>query len=216
MADQADHRKDPPRPPRRRAPDGGLLREDDVPTPTRIERAAARLFAAEGIDAATTRRIASLAGVSEGAIYRHFPSKEAIARTLFIDIHERLARLVRETTATGRTIEDQAGAIVEAYCKTADEDWTLFAFHLTSTAHFLPTPPGDDNPVLAAEQIVAAAMARGEIAKGDPVLVAAMALGVVLQTALHKAYGRIDGPLTAHAPELKRAVVAVLKSGGSS
>lgn len=185
-------------------------------TRTRIERAALALFARDGIDAATTRNIAGAAGLSEGALYRHFPSKAAIAETLFISIHERLARLVRETSATGLRIEEQAEAIVEAYCRTADEDWTLFAYHLLSTAHFLPTPPGDDNPVAAAEDIVAAAMARGEIAKGEPVVVAAMALGVVLQTALHKAHGRLEGPLSAHAPAMKRAVAAVLKSGASS
>jgi AcrR family transcriptional regulator len=174
------------------------------------------LFAARGIEAATTRAIAAAAGISEGALYRHFPSKEAIAERLFIMIHERLARLVRESSATGLAIEERARAIVAAYCATADEDWTLFAYHLLSTAHFLPTPPGDDNPAAAAEDIVAAAMARGEIPKGDPVIVAAMALGVVLQTALHKAHGRIEGPLSAHAETLAAGVMAVLKSGASS
>ncbi len=182
----------------------------------RIERAALQLFVERGVDATTTREIAAAAGLSEGALYRHFPSKEAIAEGLFIAMHERLARLVRETSATGLTIDEQAEAIVNAYCRTADEDWTHFAYHLLSTAHFLPTPPGDDNPVAAAEDVVAAAMARGDIPKSDPALVAAMALGVVLQTALHKAYGRIDGPLSAHAPALAKGVVAVLKSGASS
>lgn len=183
----------------------------DGTTRARIERAALGAFAARGIDAATTREIAAGAGLSEGALYRHYPSKQAIARGLFIAIHERLAGLVRATTATGLAIEDQADAIVRAYCRTADEDWTLFAFHLLSTAHFLPTPPGDDNPVAAIEDVVRLAMARGEIAAGDPALVAAMALGVVLQPALHKAHGRLDGPLLPLAPQLARAVVAVLK-----
>lgn len=186
--------------------------EDGTPVSTRerIERAALAEFVSRGVDAATTREIAAAAGLSEGALYRHFPSKEAIAETLFVAIHERLARLVREAGARERGIADQAGAIVDAYCRTADEDWTLFAYHLLTTAHFLPTPPGDDNPVLAVEEIVAAAMARGEIPMGDAVLVAAMALGAVLQPALHKAHGRLDGPLAAHAPALKRGVLAVL------
>lgn len=185
-------------------------------TRAKIERAALDAFAAASVDAATTREIARRAGVSEGALYRHFPSKAAIAETLFAGIHERLARLVRETSATGVSIEEQAAAIVEAYCRTADADWTLFSFHLLSTSHFLPSPPGDDDPVSAAEDVVAAAMARGEIPAGDPALVAAMALGVVLQTALVIIYGRLDGPLSAHAPGLALAVLAVLKSGKSS
>lgn len=182
----------------------------DGTTAARIERAALAQFVGRGIDAATTREIAAAAGLSEGALYRHFPSKDAIAETLFAAIHERLARLVREAAQAGANLGAQADAIVDAYCRTADDDWTLFAYHLISTAHFLPTPPGEDNPVAAAEEIVAAAMARGEIGRGDPALVAAMALGVVLQPALHKAYGRLEGPLSAHAPALKRAVRAVL------
>lgn len=181
-------------------------------TRARIERAALDLFAAEGVDAATTRRIAAAAGLSEGALYRHFPSKEAIARTLFAAIHERLARLVREAGAGGRTIEEKAAAIVEGYARAADDDWTLFAFHLLSTAHFLPTPPGEDNPVAAVEDIVAAAMASGEIAGGDIALRAAMALGAVQQAALHKVYGRVTGNLTSHAPALTRAVIAILRA----
>lgn len=185
-------------------------------TRTKIERGALAAFAESGIDAATTREIARRAGVSEGALYRHFPSKEAIAATLFAAIHERLARLVRETSATGVAIEEQAAAIVGAYCRTADADWTLFSFHLLSTAHFLPTPPGADDPVAAAEDVVAAAMARGEIPPSDAALLAAMALGVVLQTALHIVYGRLEGPLSAHAPRLAGAVLAVLRSGSPS
>lgn len=183
----------------------------DGTTRARIERAALDLFAAKGVDAATTREIAAAAGLSEGALYRHFASKEEIAASLFATIHERLARLVREAGAHGSSIEDKAAAIVDAYCQTADEDWTLFSYHLLSTARFLPTPPGDDNPVLAAEEVVAAAMSAGEIPNGDPPLVAAMALGVVLQPALHKAYGRLDGPLSAQSAALKQGVVAVLR-----
>ena len=39
-----------------------------------------------------------------------------------------------------------------------------------------------------------------------------MALGVVLQAALHKFYGRIEGALGLHRPALTSAVIAVLKS----
>lgn len=197
-----------------RAPQGALKAEPpaDTSTRSRIERAALALFVARGVDAATTRLIAAEAGLSEGALYRHFPSKEAIAESLFVDIHERLARIIRAAARAADGIGAEADAVVDAYCRTADEDWLLFSYHLLSTAHFLPTPPGADNPVAAAEEIIASAMTRGEIIKGDAALVAAMALGVVLQPALHKAYGRLEGPLSVHAAALKGAVRAVLSS----
>ncbi|MEQ1930670.1 MAG: TetR/AcrR family transcriptional regulator [Parvularculaceae bacterium] len=187
--------------------------ELNSPARKRIEKAAARLFGSQGIDGTTTREIAKAAECSEGVIYRHWPSKEALALYLFNSVHLKLAGYLRYTNAKGVRIDDQASAIVEIYCGLADMQWDLFAFHLMSTNYFLPTPEGEDNPVAAAEDIVRGAMARGEIPEGDPVIVAAMALGVVLQPALHKVYGRLGGSLTPHAPAIKRAVIAVLTAG---
>ena len=44
----------------------------------------------------------------------------------------------------------------------------------------------------------------------DPRVLAAMIVGVVLQTAQNKAYGRIDNPMSAHAPLMTKAVQAIL------
>ena len=44
----------------------------------KIERAALKLFISEGVDAATTREIADVAGVSEGALYRHYKGKDEL------------------------------------------------------------------------------------------------------------------------------------------
>ena len=174
------------------------------------------LFVAQGIEGATTREIASAAGMSEGALYRHFKGKEEIARHLFQAIHERLARLVRDAGKSASTIDQQASAIVDAYCATADDDWTLFSYHLLSMAHFLPTPPGDDDPVSATEDLINAAIAKGDLTQQDAKLTAAMALGVVLQPALHKAYGRLTHPLSTYSQQFKRNIIAVLHSNAQN
>ncbi|MEL7490755.1 MAG: TetR/AcrR family transcriptional regulator [Pseudomonadota bacterium] len=181
-------------------------------TKARIERAALGLFVEKGVAGATTREIAGAAGVSEGALYRYFKSKEAIAQHLFAAIHEKLAGLVRNAGTSAEGVEAQAEAVIDAYCGAADEDWTLFTFHLLSIDHFLPTPPGRDDPVSATEDIIAAAIDRGELPACDARILAAMALGVVLQPALHKAYGRLDAPLSAYADQFKSAIRAVLSS----
>lgn len=180
----------------------------------RIERAALDLFVARGVDAATTREIAAAAGVSEGAIYRHFDSKDELAAALFLSIHTRLAALVRAAARNRKGIAEQTGAIVDAYCATADEDFPLFAFHLLHAHRFLPTPEGADNPVDAVEDIISAAMRRREIARGEPGFIGGMALGVVLQTALQIHYGRIKGPLSAYANDLVTAALAVMRPLG--
>jgi AcrR family transcriptional regulator len=49
----------------------------------KVMRAAVRLFVEKGIDGTTTKDIAAKSGVSEGALYRHFKSKEDLAYHLF-------------------------------------------------------------------------------------------------------------------------------------
>ena len=177
----------------------------------RIERAALDLFVARGVDAATTKEIARAAGVSEGSIYRHFDSKDALASALFLSIHQRLATLVRNAARSKKGIAEQTAAIVDAYCETADADFALFKFHLLYLHRFLPTPEGVDNPVDAVEDIISTAMKRREIQRGEPGFIGGLALGVVLQTALQIAYGRIEGPLSQYANDLVTAALAVMR-----
>jgi AcrR family transcriptional regulator len=186
-------------------------------TKARIERAALTLFCARGVDAVTTREIAGASGVSEGALYRHYPSKESLAETMFFSIHKRLADEIRIAAKAGGGFDAQARAIVSAYVRVADEDWTLFSYHLLTTHRFLPftdasARQSNHNPVTLVEGVIADAMKRGEIQKGDAALKAAMALGVVLQTALHKIYDRVQGNLAAQEAALADAVIAVLKA----
>ena len=189
----------------------------DGTTKARIERAAITLFAERGVDAVTTREIAGDSGVSEGALYRHYPSKEALAQTLFLAIHKKLSDEIRAATADRSDIEAQAAATVDVYCQIAEDDWALFAYHLIATHRFLPSPDrpevsASDDPVSVVEALIEAAIARGEIPPGDTHLKAAMALGVVLQASLHRYYGRIPQSLAAQREALTRAVIAVLKS----
>lgn len=186
-------------------------------TKARIERAALALFCARGVDAVTTREIAAASGVSEGALYRHYPSKESLAETMFFAIHKRLADEIRAAASEGGDIETRARAIVGAYAGIADDDWTLFSYHLLTTHRFLPFTDAsarrnEDNPVMLVETIIRTAMDRGDLPRGDAALKAAAALGVVLQTALHKIYGRVEGDLKSHEAALAGAVIAVLKA----
>ncbi|MFZ5669698.1 MAG: TetR/AcrR family transcriptional regulator [Pseudomonadota bacterium] len=178
----------------------------------RIERAALEVFVREGVDAATTRAIAAQAGVSEGALYRHYRSKDELAITLFMTVHRRLSSLIEESAASEPGIRAKAAAIVAAYCAVADEDWLTFAFHLTQIHRFVPYYQEDGrDPVTVTETIVKQAMLAAELPPADPRVLAAMAIGVITQTAQNKAYGRLgEDPLSAHAPLMTAAVQAVL------
>jgi AcrR family transcriptional regulator len=178
----------------------------------KIERAALKLFISEGVDAATTREIADVAGVSEGALYRHYKGKDELALALFMETHNRLAEMMATAFAEPGTIEDRVRRAVTAYCALADEDWLLFSFHLVSLNKFVPHDTRrDDDPVSIVEKLVAALMEAGEIPKGDPALIAAMSLGVVMQSGLNKIYNRLPGPFSQHVDTFTRTIMAILQ-----
>ena len=57
-------------------------------TPERLRRVSARLFAKQGLAGTSMREIARETGITQAAIYHHFPSKEA----LYLDAVRTLCR----------------------------------------------------------------------------------------------------------------------------
>ncbi len=178
----------------------------------RIERAALEVFVRDGVDAATTRAIAAAAGVSEGALYRHYKGKDELAISLFMTTHRRLSSLIEETSARAVGIKAKAAAIVAAYCEVADDDWLTFSFHLTQIHRFIPYYQEDGrDPVTVTENVIKQAMIAAEIPPADPRVLAAMAIGVITQTAQNRVYGRLGSdPLSAHAGLMTAGVQALL------
>jgi len=177
----------------------------------RIDDAAIDLFIHMGVEAATTKLIAKAADVSEGAIYRHYKSKDELALTLFMATHRRLSELVEEAASGERGIRAKAATIVHAYCQAADEDWPRFTFHMLSIHRFLPFYQDDGrDPVSVVEKLLKRSMLEAELPPADPRVLAGMVIGLIAQTAQNKAYGRFNEPLTAHAALMTAAVEAVL------
>lgn len=184
-------------------------------TKARIERAALKLFAAQGVDGVSIKEIAKACNISDGAMYRHFDSKEALAHTLFQAIHANLLAMLKETVAPSDGLEATVRAVVTAYCELAEVDPAAFAYHLTARNTVLARAgDGGADPSSLMSLRIEAAMAAGDIPKGNPELKSAMALGVVLQAAEYRLYGRITTPLTDLIETFTRGVMSVLKAEG--
>lgn len=84
-----------------------------------IMEKATLLFAEKGYQGTTTAEIAKAVGISEGAIFRHFKSKEELLQSIFISIRERFfANLEQEFSF--RPDEDGLGMVLRLtriYCK---------------------------------------------------------------------------------------------------
>ncbi|MEO1304680.1 MAG: TetR/AcrR family transcriptional regulator [Pseudomonadota bacterium] len=177
----------------------------------KIERAALELFIKDGVDAATTRNIADVAGVSEGALYRHYKGKDELALTLFLETHNRLGDMMLTAFSQDGTLKEKVRGAVSAYCAFADEDWLSFSYHLVSLNRYLPHDTRrDDDPVSVIEKLIQHLMDQGDIPKGDPAILAAMSLGIVMQSGLNKIYNRLPGTFSQHVDTFTKAIMAIL------
>ena len=177
----------------------------------KVERAAIELFAAKGVDGVSIGEIAALAGVSQGALYRHYPSKEELAWSLFSAAYLRTGAELDAIGIREAGFRPRIAAMIRHFCVLHDRDPALFRFMLIAQHDLLPRlAPGQRTPVDAVTDMVAAAADAGEIGAIDARTAAAVIIGIVLQTAVFHIYGRLHGRLSARAPILTRAAIAAV------
>ena len=169
------------------------------------------LFAANGFDGVSIADIAAAAGVSQGALYRHYPSKEELAWALFSTAYLRTGRELDRIRTAEAGFEAAVTAMTAHFCALYDEDPALFRFMLITQHGFLPRiPSGFRTPVDAVADLVSDAVAKNRLKPIDPALGAAVIMGAILQSAIFHIYGRLGGSLGARAPALARAAIAAV------
>lgn len=176
-------------------------------TRQRIEKAALALFAAKGVDATTTKDIAAEVDISEGAIYRHFRSKDDLAWQLFSSRYAALAGHIDAIMAETAGLPERIERTVALFCALFDDRPDEFTFILLSQ-HSQLTRVTDAmaSPVASLRRMFQAGIDRDECRGDDPDLLAAMALGLVTQPATFMVYGRLARPLDRLAPVLVDAI----------
>ena len=182
-------------------------------TKDRIEKAALRLFVAQGVAETSIRDIAAAAGVSQGAMYNHYTSKDELAFALFAESWAEMGRELRRCAQTGDTLEAKFTSMVGYVFGLFDEDWirvryVFFARHenLMKMAANVP------NPYLVFRTVIVEAMKRGEIPHKDPDLANSMVMGAIVQVIDTKILGRIKTNLSAQTETVAKACAAMLRS----
>jgi AcrR family transcriptional regulator len=184
---------------------------DGTATRERIEQTAMALFVAKGVAETTIRDLAQGAGIAEGALYRHYRSKDDLIHELFSRHYAAFAQSLDKLQAGFTTTRDKLAAMIAEYCRVFDADPVLFRFLLLVQHHSLPRVGGPKSPVVVVRRVLDEGMARGEIAAGDIDLATALVLGVILQPATFKTYGRLPGPMTPLAETLTNACWKLLQ-----
>jgi AcrR family transcriptional regulator len=147
----------------------------------KILQAALECFAELGFDATRVRHVADRAGVSEAALYRHYPSMQALAQELFTHHFAAYAAQLDEATSVGTT-EERLRRAVRATLASYRAEPAAFTFALLGTSKLLPNlPSGTKYPIELVERVIAAGQRKRELRAGQPNLLAAIFLGCVLR-----------------------------------
>lgn len=156
-----------------------------------IVDAALRCFAQLGYDATRVKHIADKAGVAESALYRHFPSKEAIAQELYAEFLRSYAEKLLNLAASDQKPEGKLRALVALILDTYREEPDAFVFVLFNTSRRLPSlPAGTIYPLDVIESIIIEAQSAGVVRDGQTNLLAAILLGAVQQPVVLATLGR--------------------------
>ena len=163
-----------------------------VDTRHRIEEAATRLFVSRGIAETSVRDITREVGLSEGALYRHFESKDDLVWQTFERNYLALARDLESLAARETGVRNKVAAMIRGFCEAHDHNPTLFNFLVFVQHGQLSKLDADaPTPVTVMRGILERAIAQGELPNQDPDLATALVLGAVLQPATFAAYGRL-------------------------
>ena len=182
-------------------------------TRDRIEKAAIRLFVEKGVTETSVRDIARAVDISEGALYRHFVSKDALVWALFerhyVEFAGRLDALAEaETTARGKL-----GVMIRGFCHAHDENPTLFRFLLfVQHGQLSKLTPGTPTPVDAVRTVLERGITSKEIPDQPPDVATALVFGIVLQLVTFAAYGRLPSSMGAMRDRLVTAAWAAVTS----
>jgi AcrR family transcriptional regulator len=169
----------------------------------RIKREAMRLFVEYGVDAVSMRDIADAAGMKAPSLYAHFRSREDLIADLFYASYTEYGRQLMQAASVPGGFRRQLETMIRVICALHAEDELLFNFLLLTQHGFLrDVPPDACNPVEIICQHVHAAMENGEIPAGNATLIAGAIIGVIVQTATFRLYGRLGQGLAAHTDEI--------------
>ena len=178
---------------------------DGSKTKELIARTALLLFVEQGITETTIRDIAGAAGIAEGTLYRHYESKDQLAWELFSTNYLAFALELDRLQQDYDTLKDKLAAMIRQFCTFFDRDPVLFSYLLLAQhAQLKKVTTEMETAVTVLQKVIAQGMARREVPEMEVELAAAMVLGVVLEVAIFKAYGRITQDLS----QLRETLIA--------
>lgn len=175
-------------------------------TRTRLHQAALRLVAREGPDA-SVRAIAKAAGVTEGALYRHYKSRDDLLGAVFAELIDPMVAEKENLVAMRAPVRDRLREWVRCTYARFDKDPDAFAY-VFLTAHDLPKKHrslyGRQSALLA--QLFEEGREEGVLRDLDPAIASTLFVGLLLSVPTRVRQKVLPKPAVQYTDEVARAV----------
>ncbi len=178
----------------------------------KVMKAAVKLFVEKGIDGTTTKDIAEKSGVSEGALYRHFKSKDELAWYIFSkNLNEFSLDLMARVSAEKKTY-DKIRVYISICFKAFEEDRDLFTYLILSENRELRKfPVTHTHPGHVAMALIKEGIEAGELRQMAAYVATSLLLGSLIRLCLVRIYGRLTDPLKKHENDIVECLWNALK-----
>jgi AcrR family transcriptional regulator len=175
-------------------------------TRIRLHEAALYLVAREG-PGASVRAIARRAGVTEGALYRHYKNRDALLAAVFFELVEPMVTEKENLVAMRAPVRDRLREWVRCTYARFDDNPDAFAY-IFLTDHDFPREHArlSGRQSELARQLLEQGRSEGVMRPMDPELAAAIFVGLLLGVPERVRSGRLTGPASRYTDEISRAI----------
>jgi AcrR family transcriptional regulator len=178
-----------------------------------VMRAALKLFVQKGIDGATIRDIAQAAGVAEGALYRHYKSKNDLAWDLFSSHLIRFTEELQQKVLTLPDAKTRVFKFVEESFAAYESDPELYTYLIVREQSELDKYAQTfEHPGTVVQKIISDGQATGEVRAGEPFILGSLFIGSIIRVAVVKMYGNLKEDLRTYSNDVAEGIWAMLRS----
>jgi TetR/AcrR family transcriptional regulator, repressor of fatR-cypB operon len=188
----------------------------DAPAKQKIVVVALDLFVRDGLCETSVRDIAKESGFSNPALFKHFPSKDALASYLFERCYVELFRLIARAINSDKSFAARQHAVIDAYMVALDQDQNAVLYVQENLRHFWPRMPAalrKHSIVGEVRRLLEAGRREGAVTSTiDIGLLTAAWIGTLQQFARARYFGEFKQPSRVVATALEDMLTRMVKA----
>ncbi|MBS0290708.1 MAG: TetR/AcrR family transcriptional regulator [Proteobacteria bacterium] len=162
-------------------------------TKEKLDSMAMSLFINKGIEGTSIRDIVFGIGLTEGAFYRHYKSKDELIKNLFLKSYLDLSGKITAILRKNHSFEKKLSTLIKFLCESIDNDPVLFQYLLVTQHNLLTLVPADaKTPFIVVKEFFQQSIDEKSCKIQDATFCATIFLGIIVQSLISRKYKRSD------------------------